>query len=145
MNLLKEKITDRDTILLLIPQRDPIVMVDALLYYDETKVISGFAITENNIFVQEGVFTEAGLIENLAQTVAMYTGYQYYIQNTQAPEGYIGAIKDVHINRLPKVADCLETEVNILQEIMGVVLVKGHVKLGDEILLTAEMKTVLKK
>ena len=145
MNVLKEKITDSATILKLIPQRPPMVMIDALVYYDESTVISGFTIPEDNLFVQNTEFTEPGLIEHMAQTVALYTGYHFYINNMQAPEGYIGAIKGVEISKLPKVGEQLETEVVILQEIMGVTLVKGTTRLHGEVIMTAQMKTVLKK
>lgn len=145
MNVLKEKITDPATILKLIPQRPPMVMIDTLVYYDASKVVSAFTIPENNLFVQNTKFTEPGLIEHMAQTVALYTGYHFYINNMQAPEGYIGAIKGVEINKLPKVGDQLETEVVILQEIMGVNLVEGTTRLHGEIIMTAQMKTVMKK
>lgn len=144
MNLLKEKITDQSIIFKLIPQRPPIVMVDALLFFNDTKVISGLTISESNIFVEEGFLTEPGLIEHMAQTVALYTGYYFYIKNTPAPEGYIGAIKGVMIEKLPEVNAQLETEVEILQEVMGVTLVKGVTRLNDDIIMSAEMKTVLK-
>jgi predicted hotdog family 3-hydroxylacyl-ACP dehydratase len=97
------------------------------------------------MFVQEGCLTETGLIEHMAQTVALYTGYHFYIKNIPAPEGYIGAIKDINIKKLPEVNTKLETEVEILQEIMGVTLVKGLTRLNGEIIMTAQMKTVLKK
>ena len=71
--------------------------------------------------------------------------YHFYIKNIPAPEGYIGAIKDVYIKKLPKVNAQLETEVEILQEIMGVTLVKGVTRLNGEIIASAQMKTVLKK
>lgn len=145
MNLLKAPITDQNTILKLIPQRPPIVMVDALLYFDATKVVSALTITEDNMFVDDGIFTEPGLIEHMAQTVALYTGYHFYIQSIPAPEGYIGAIKGVTINKLPEVHQQLETEVEILQEVMGVTLVKGTTKLNGETIVTAQMKTVLKQ
>jgi 3-hydroxymyristoyl/3-hydroxydecanoyl-(acyl carrier protein) dehydratase len=145
MNLLKEKITNPAIITKLIPQRAPIIMVDSLLHYEPSKVISGFTITDSNIFVQNNIFTEPGLIEHMAQTVALYTGYHFYINNLQAPEGYIGAIKGVEITKLPKVKDQLETEVTILQEIMGVTLVSGTTYLNGEVIVTAQMKTVLKK
>ncbi|WP_103069766.1 hypothetical protein [Aquimarina sediminis] len=145
MNLLKEKITDSDIILKLIPQRAPMIMVDSLLYYDAAKVISGLTVTGKNIFVDNDKLTEPGLIEHMAQTVALYTGYHFYINNLQAPEGYIGAIKGVEISKLPSVGNQLETEVVILQEIMDVTLVKGTTRLDGEIIMTAQMKTVLKK
>lgn len=145
MNILKKPITDQDTILKLIPQRAPIVMVDKLLYFDDTKVISGLTIANNNLFVEDGYLTEPGLIEHMAQTVALYTGYHFYIKNIPAPEGYIGAIKGVTIERLPKINTQLETEVEILQEVMGVTLVKGTTTWNGEVIVTAQMKTVLKK
>lgn len=145
MNLLKEKITDQNIILKLIPQRAPIVMVDSLLYFDETKVVSRLTITNKNMFVQDGFLTEPGLIEHMAQTVALHTGYHFYLKKLPAPEGYIGAIKGVTIEKLPKVSTQLETEVEILQEIMGVTLVKGETRLNGEIIMSAQMKTVLKK
>jgi len=144
MNLLKEPITDQDLILKLIPQRAPIVMVDSLLYFEESKVISGLTVTEENMFVQNGFLTEPGLIEHIAQTVALYTGYHFYINNIPAPEGYIGAIKSVTIEKLPKINMQIETEVEILQEIMGVTLVQGTTTLNGEVIVTAQMKTVLK-
>ena len=144
MNLLKEKITDTSIITKLIPQRAPIIMVDSLLYYDATKVISGLTISSENIFVQNNTFTEPGLIEHMAQTVALYTGYHFYINNLEAPEGYIGAIKGIEIKKLPKINNQVQTEVTILQEIMGVTLVEGTTTLNGEVIMTAQMKTVLK-
>lgn len=145
MNLLKSKITDKETLLKLIPQRDPIVMVSALTSYSENTVVSELEITNQTLFVTEGELKEPGLIEHMAQTVALYTGYHFYINNLQAPEGYIGAIKGVEIKKLPKVGETLTTEITILQEIMGVTLVKGVTKLNGEVIVTAQMKTVLKK
>lgn len=144
MNLLKEEIRDSELIEKLIPQKAPIVMVDKLLYYDESKVISGLTISKKNMFVEKGHFTEPGLIEHMAQTVALFTGYHFYINNKKAPEGYIGAIKGVTIYSLPKIEENLETEVVILQEIMGVTLVKGVTRCNGVEICSAEMKTVLK-
>lgn len=144
MNVLQNPIIDPELIKKLIPQRHPIVMVDALLAFEDSKVISGLTVTNDTMFVQNGLFTEPGIIEHMAQTVALYTGYHFYVQNLQAPEGYIGAIKGVTIHKLPKVGDSLETEVEILQEIMGVTLVKGITRLNDDVIMTAQMKTVLK-
>ncbi len=145
MNLLKDPITDKNIILKLIPQRDPIIMVDALLYFNESKVISGLTIKDDNLFVENNYLTEPGLIENMAQTVALYTGYHFYIKNIQAPEGYIGALKNISIEKLPKIGKQLQTEVEILQEFMGVTLIKGFTKLDGDIIMSAQMKTVLKK
>tara|TARA_B100001245_G_C22797835_1_gene384644 strand:+ start:272 stop:709 length:438 start_codon:yes stop_codon:yes gene_type:complete len=145
MNLLEQKITDQSLIQKLIPQREPMIMVDTLLYYNKTKVIGGLTIKNSNMFVQDGAFSEPGIIEHMAQTVALHTGYSFYINNLVAPEGYIGAIKSVTITKLPKVNDKLETEVEILQKIFEVTLVKGKTRLNNEVIMIANMKTVEKK
>ena len=38
-------------------------------------------------------FVESGIIEHMAQSVALHTGYQFYLRKEQAPTGYIGSIK----------------------------------------------------
>ena len=53
-----------------IPQKPPMVMVDKLIFAEEKKVVTSFLIRRDNIFCSDGVFTEAGLIENMAQTAA---------------------------------------------------------------------------
>jgi len=126
----------------LIPQKEPIVMVDSLSYFDNAKVISGFKIKKNNIFLNKNVLSESGLIENMAQTIALYTGYKY--QNVEPTIGYIGAIKNLIIYELPKLNDVITTEINILHEIMGIVLVNGITKNNNKIIMEAQFKTAQK-
>jgi 3-hydroxymyristoyl/3-hydroxydecanoyl-(acyl carrier protein) dehydratase len=143
MNLLKAPLTDKDFVNNLIPQKYPFVMVDKLLYFSENKVVSGFSISKDNIFSFQSLFTASGLIENMAQTVALFTGYQYFLKKEKAPTGYIGAIKKVEIVEFPKTGDELVTTVNILHEIMGVTLVNSQVACNGKIIASSEMKTVL--
>jgi len=143
MNLLKAPLTNKDFVKNLIPQRYPFVMVDKLFYFSENKIISGFSISEENIFTFQSVFTASGLIENMAQTVALFTGYQYFLKNEPAPTGYIGAIKKVEISEFPKAGNELITSATILHEIMGVTLVTSQVECNGKIIATSEMKTVL--
>ena len=144
-NLLPQAITDYKKLELLIPQKSPVVMVDALLHFSNEKVISGLTIKADNIFSNNNQLTESGLIENMAQTVALYTGYQFFIKNKPAPVGYIGSIKQAYILRLPKIGDKIFTTAYILHEIMGVTLVKTKVELAEEEIAFAEMKTVIVK
>lgn len=129
----------------LIPQRHPILMVDTLMDYSETEVQSAFRIEPSNIFVDDsGMLSEPGLVENMAQTVALHTGYAYYLKEEPAPTGYIGAIKSIHISSLPKVGETLSTKATILHEIFGVTVVDVMVynKSGD-LLAQGNMKTVI--
>lgn len=143
MNLLTSEITDKSFVQDLIPQKNTFVMVDKLLFFSEKKVISGLTIYSENIFTTKNMFTAPGLIEHMAQTVALYTGYQYFMKNEPAPVGYIGAIKKVEIHRLPALSEELETTATILHEIMGVTLVKIETECNGQIIATSEMKTVI--
>jgi 3-hydroxyacyl-[acyl-carrier-protein] dehydratase len=136
-------ILDRDFVGNLIPQKFPFVMVDKLISFSENFITSGFTIEETNIFTKDGIFQEAGLIEHMAQSVALYTGYQFYLKNEPAPMGYIGAIKSLDIFKLPKVNDNIITKVNVLQEFSGVTLVEISVYLDEIEIANGQMKTVL--
>jgi len=143
MNLLKNPITDEHFILDLIPQKRPFVMVDKLIYFSEAKIVSGFQIKKDNLFARNSIFNAAGLIENMAQTIALHTGYQYYLIKEPAPTGYIGAIKKVEIKALPSTNQELLTTVTILHDIMGVTLVRAEIECNSEIVAFSEMKTAL--
>jgi 3-hydroxymyristoyl/3-hydroxydecanoyl-(acyl carrier protein) dehydratase len=86
-NLLKEPITDIGAIKKLLPHREPMLMVDSLLYFDGKKGIAELTVLETNIFVETKIFTETGLIEHMAQTAALMTGYKYDSQNLPVKEG----------------------------------------------------------
>src|SRR5690349_15285664 len=98
-------------ILSLIPQRPPFVMVGALIHYDEKVTRTSFTIREDNILVENGRFTEPGLVENIAQTAAARAGYISISENMPVQVGYIGSVKDLKIYDLPIVNDELETEI----------------------------------
>lgn len=143
MNLVKSPIND---IKGLIPQKEPFVMVDTLLSFSETKVVSSLTITNDNLFVSNNNFLESGLVENMAQTVALHTGYDYYLKGEEAPTGYIGSIKKVEINRLPELNEQITTEATILQEFMGVTMVSIEVfDKENRSIAKGQMKTVIAK
>lgn len=127
----------------LLPQKYPFVMVDTLIHYTETSIQSGYTIRPTNIFAEEGVFLEGGIIEHMAQSVALHTGYQYFLKNEPAPVGYIGSINNVSIQRLPAVGETLITRVEILQEFMGITLVAVETFVNDLPVASGKMKTVL--
>ena len=136
--------SDQNFVESLIPQKFPFVMVNGISEYSEEHLVSGFTIKEENIFVHEGIFQASGLIEHQAQSVALHTGYKFYLLEKEAPTGYIGAIKTFEAERLPKTGDQLVSEVKIINEMMGVTLVEIITKINGEIIAKSEMKTVVK-
>ena len=129
----------------LLPQKSPFVMVDKMYSYTETSLVSGLKIQSDNIFFHNENFVEAGLVEHMAQSVALHTGYQFYLKKEPAPTGYIGSIKDIEIKKLPKLDDEIQTTVSILQEFGGITLVDIITKLNGVEIATGQMKTVLAK
>ena len=127
----------------LLPQKFPFVMVDTLLHYTETSINSGYTVAPDALFVEDGHFLEGGLIEHMAQSVALHTGYGCYLRNEPAPLGYIGAISQISIHRLPAVGETLHTTVAIIQEFSGITLVEIETRVGHEVIASGKMKTVL--
>lgn len=136
--------SDKDFVESLIPQRFPFVMVHELTEYSENHLISGFEIKEDNIFVQNGVFQASGMIEHQAQSVALHTGYKYFLLGKEAPTGYIGAIKSFEAEVLSRTGDRLISEVTILNEVMGVTLVDIVTRLNGDVIAKSQMKTAVK-
>lgn len=132
-----------DLLLRLIPQREPIVMVSGLEEYSETHLISSFVVKEGHLFVDGQGLVESGLLEHMAQSVALHTGYGFFLRNEEAPVGYIGSMQSVEINSLPRIGQTVYSEVTIIQEFMGVTLVEIITTLAGEIIARAQMKTVI--
>lgn len=144
-NLLSEPIRETEFIKKLIPHREPMIMVDALVYYSALKAASELTIQGTNIFVEEGYLTETGLIEHMAQAAALYTGYKYYMEKLPVKEGFIGSVKSLNIVELAKTNDTLTTEVHIAYEVANMTVVKLITSLGEKMIAEAEMNTVLKE
>ena len=143
MSLIQPPINDSNFIIDLIPQKWPFVMVDKLHHFSENQIISGLTIKKENLFCIQNTFNEPGLIENMAQTVAMHKGYTYYLRNEPAPIGYIGAIKKAEIFVLPQLGDELTTTVTILHDIMGVTLVNAQIECNQKLIAISDIKTAL--
>ena len=114
----------------LLPQDDPIQMVDTLWSNSDTSTVSGFTITEDNIFVQEGEFMEPGIIENIAQTAALRLGYRNLSEaNSQEgiePNiGFIGAVKKLKIYKLPCTGDVLKTKIEEVGRVFNITAIHG--------------------
>lgn len=136
---------EKETVENLLPQKFPFVMVDKMYSFTETSLTSGLSIQNDNIFFDNDTFLEAGLIEHMAQSVALHTGYQFFLKNEIAPTGYIGSIKEIEIKKLPKLNDTIQSTVIILQEFAGITLVDIVTTLNNEEIAKGQMKTVLAK
>ena len=133
-------IVSKEHIQPLIPQRKPFVMIDALLHSDERVTRTTFQVRQENIFVVEGLFREAGLLENIAQTAAAGVGYIVQKEKRPAPMGYIGAVKNFEVFDLPRVNEELETEIIITNQIFDITVITGMVTCSERLIAKCEMK-----
>jgi len=124
----------------LIPQRDPMIMLD--VFYDATvsEANTGFTISNDTIFSSGGFLTEPGLIEHIAQSASAFAGYKAKIANEPTPLGFIGEVKKFHIHFLPCVGDELITHIFILSEALGVSLLAVDTKVNGKIAVEGQMK-----
>jgi 3-hydroxymyristoyl/3-hydroxydecanoyl-(acyl carrier protein) dehydratase len=128
----------------LIPQRPPFIMIDALTHYDEVVARTKLNITTDNIFVKNNTFTEAGVMENIAQTCAARIGYvNKFLLSNKIKLGFIGAIKNLVIEALPNVGDTLDTTVEVVSEVFAITLVNAKVETNGKLIASCEMKISL--
>lgn len=127
----------------LIPQRDPIVMVDKFISITNGISETQLTIKDDNIFVENGCFTEFGLIEHIAQSAAARVGYICRNENKPISIGYIGAISNMEIEFLPKINDMLETRIEILQEVFNITLIKAESFTNGRSAANCQMKIFL--
>lgn len=127
-------------ILSYLPQRPPFVMIGELLVADERHTQTTLTITEDNIMVNNGFFSESGMVENMAQTAGAGVGYRTLKEGRALQTGYIAALRNVHITSLPKVNDTIKTEITLEQTVLGFHLVKGTVTLEGKEIASCEFK-----
>lgn len=145
MGVFEKAIIGQDEIVDFIPQRAPIVMVDEFFGVSDEVSVSGFTISEDNIFCECDVFSECGVIEHIAQSAAMRVGYIYKSEGKEIPLGYIGSVNKFKIYHLPRVGDRLRTEIRIEQQIMNISLISAIVKIGDVLVADCQMKIYLQE
>ncbi len=124
----------------LIPQRPPFVLVDRVIDFSETGFTTGFRVSDDCLFTENGFFREPGLVENIAQTAAARAGYVARAGNQPVQVGYIGAVNGLQVFKLPRTGDELETCIRIENQIFDVTLLSGEVRCNNETIATCKMK-----
>lgn len=130
-------------------------MVDLILEIDANFVETIFLIKEDNIFVQDNVFIEAGLIENTAQTCSSIVGKKYFFDEDGTENenvnviGFISALKNVKIHSLPKVGDTIITKADLVSKFAGddytLCTMSCNSSVEDQILLECEINLFIQK
>lgn len=127
----------------LIPQRFPMIMISAVEEHRDKFIRTQLSIQEENIFVQDGLFSESGMLENVAQTAAAHVGLVCKAKGIPVPVGFIGSMDKVELFGYAPSGSQLATEVDVVQEVFNVSIIEGRVYLKDELLLKCKMKIVI--
>ncbi len=161
MGVPEKAIVTGEDILKLIPQRAPFVFVES--YYGEIDgaYVTGFTPVAGTLFtgsfsggckgrpVDNGVkdirLTEPGVIENMAQSAAAVTGYQFVSKGESVPVGFIGAVSKFVITEFPPVGEEIFTHIRKLGEFGDISLVEAILYCGERRAASAELKIFLQK
>lgn len=146
--MVEQLLIDREQVTTFIPQREPIVMVHGLLAHEELCSTSTFVVEEGNLFVRDGHLLPSGLMEHIAQSAAIRSGYAFTLMPKgegpqKPPVGFIAALKDFEVHRTPAVGEVLQTTVTQLNDLGNMTVIKGETFSGDELLASCEMKVFL--
>jgi 3-hydroxymyristoyl/3-hydroxydecanoyl-(acyl carrier protein) dehydratase len=125
----------------LLPQKKPMVMVS------HQKNDSIFLeIKENNIFLDNDVFQEAGILEHIAQAVILYV----YSKKNAHKEDFIislqpkiGKILNSKFEKEVQKNDTLETKIKILFQDKNLLAIEGTSFVRDEKVAYSEMLLIL--
>ncbi len=128
-------LAEGEEILELIPQRYPMVMIDRLHQCDEMHTVTSLTIRNGNIFTRDNHFMEPGLIESMAQTAAVRTGWLLKMKNggknKNVPVGVIGSIKNFKLFFYPETGSEILTTITINHEVMNATVAHGEVTVND--------------
>jgi 3-hydroxyacyl-[acyl-carrier-protein] dehydratase len=127
-----------------IPQREPMVMIDTLIAASDIEAQTELTIRKENIFLGEGCFSESGLTENIAQTAAAQLGYQSARKNISVPIGYIAAVKNLKIAKLPVEGFVITTFIKVTNKVLDVTVAEGRVECNGEVYCTCEIRIFVK-
>lgn len=137
----------------LIPHRPPMVLVDRVVRVDGLETETAFSVTSDCFFVADGVLSEMGMLENLAQTSFIFLNY-FFIKPDEVlwdkkkdNLGVISTIVNLDVSVLPKVGQALhthtQTELVFTSDFLKICTIQGTISVDGKIALQATMKMLL--
>jgi len=116
------------------------VMIDGVLEATPLTITTTLTVLPDNILVQDGCLTEAGLIENIAQTAAAMNGCEAQKRGEAPKLGFIGEVKNFVCHRLPHVGETIRTSLTTLADMAGVTLVEAITTCNECPVAQAQLK-----
>ena len=121
----------------LIPQRDPVRMVDSLLRVEGD-------VAETCFLDADGLLAETGVMEHIAQSASAFAGWRTRQSGAETPPvGFIGEVKKFRCHRRPAVGEELRTTITLLTEFDGILVVGAETQAGGEVVAETQMKVAM--
>ena len=128
----------------IIPQREPMIMIDDVVECSPGAGICRKTISEDNPFIIDGEMPRQFLIEMIAQSVAAINGIGFREKSDEpVPEGYLVGVKNFRVeNTIPFGRELLikVTEESSLGNVSNFL---GEVLAGDDIIASGSLKFYL--
>lgn len=121
----------------LIPHKAPAIMVDTLVAWDELKARSRFRILPDNVYAKKEAFQLAGLIEHIAQTVALKMAVEN--QDKAPAVGYLTGISSMELSGKIKTGETIETTIEILKNMGSFIKTRSVSNIGKRRIAETEM------
>lgn len=127
----------------ILPQRMPFQFIDKIIEFNKNSVTTVYKIKSNNPLCKENLLSEAGLIENIAQSAAALAGLKSLTGDESVKVGYIGSLKDFKLFGLPNIESEIKTEITTVFEMENARIAFGKVTQNDKVLAEGELKIFL--
>ena len=130
----------------LIPQRPPMLLVDELTEASADSSTTTYRVREDAALVSNGMLSEAGIIEHMAQSASALAGF-LAVENgaTEPPLGMIGEVRNFKLAKQPAVGESLTTKVVMGLSVNGVTNVGIETRNEGELVATCELKIVIRQ
>lgn len=127
----------------LIPHRAPFIMVDKVVEWGDTYVLTTFMVGEDNVFLDHGELQAEGIIENMAQSCAALMGC-HGIRDCGTPNNhYIGIVAQISgckIESRPLLHDVLSTRALITESIFNMFKLEVTVTVAGRAIAVGQLK-----
>ena len=138
-----------------LPHRAPMLMVDFIFELSHQKVKTILEIKTDNIFVENGVFAEIGLVENAAQTCSAIVGQSFFLDENQEVKnnvkliGFISGIKKIKVHDLAKVGNVIQTNSVLISRFdtygYSICTMSSETYIEDKLIFEAEMNLFIQE
>ena len=123
------------------PQQAPMLLVDALVSVGDGDAIAETTVRQDSPFVDDaGLLDNAAYLEMIAQTIAVFNGFQNYGCGKPAPSGMLLGARSFDVRGEARVGDLLRIKIQPSITFGAYSILTGSVSKGDETLASGEIK-----